>query len=68
MNVGSKTWTRGIEVTIISEPYELYGGMWQDAQDENGKVWTIATKEQRTKNAAAKKIEWKRQQEAFARL
>ena len=68
MKVGDKIWTRGIEITITTEPYSLYGGMWQDGIDENGQTHTIPTQEQVKDNTKRDKAEWKSQQAAFSRL
>ena len=68
MNIGDKTYTKGIEITITTEPYELYGGMWQDGIDECGKVYTVATEAQRALDTARAQAEWKEQQAGFARL
>jgi len=68
MEIDTNTFTRGIEITITTEPYELYGGMWQDGVDENGKVYTIKTEAQRNADDAKAQAEWKEQQAGFARL
>lgn len=67
-SIGDKTWFKGDEITITSEPYELYGGIWQDGITENGKTVTVATPDQRKVNAKAKKHDWKVQQKQFAKL
>lgn len=68
MQIGQKTYTRGIEITITTEPYELYGGTWQDGTDANGKTHTIPTREQRQANAKESQTQWQEQQAGFARL
>jgi len=52
MEIGSKTFTRGNEITITTEPYELYGIMWQDGVDGNGKTYTVKTEAQRNADTA----------------
>ncbi len=68
MEIGTTTYTMGIEITISTEPYELYGAMWQDGVDENGKTWTIKTNAQRKADTAKVQAEWKEQQAGFSRL
>lgn len=43
--IGEKVWFKGDEYAVISEPYLLYGGWFQDATAEDGKVVTIKAKE-----------------------
>lgn len=66
--IGDKTWFRGDELTITTEPYELYGGVFQDGITASGKTVTVATPVQRDLNAKAKRDEWKSQQQQFAKL
>lgn len=65
---GDKTWSRGDEVTITTDPYELHGSMWQDAITDGGKKVTIPTKEQANDNVEKKKAAYSAQQEEFRRL
>jgi hypothetical protein len=39
--VGEKMWFKGDEVTISGEPYNLYGGTWQDGKTADGKTVTV---------------------------
>lgn len=68
MKIGEKTWFRGDEVTITSEPYTLHGGTFQDAVTETGKKVTVATKAQQAANAKAAQDAWKAQQDEFRGL
>ncbi len=68
MKIGEKTWFRGNEITITTEPYELYGGRWQDGIDEIGKTVSVVAPAQCKVNAEKVKAEHKEQQAGFARL
>jgi len=68
VKIGDKAWTRGIELTITSEPYELHGAIWQDAIDENGKTYTVISNEQREKNVASARREHAEMQAGFRKL
>jgi hypothetical protein len=68
MKIGEKTWHKGDEVTITSEPYMLYGGWFQDAVTECGKTVSLATKDQREATAQRAIDERKAQQEDFKKL
>ena len=68
MNIGDKKWHAGDEVTITSEPYNLYGGEWQDAVTDSGKTITIATERHVQANVDRNRADWKDQQSQFARL
>ena len=43
--IGEELWFMGYEVKVISEPYILYGGLFQDVKRKDGKVQTIIVKE-----------------------
>lgn len=45
--IGTKVYFRGDEVTITSEPFQLYGGEFMEAVTEDGKKVTVATDAQR---------------------
>jgi hypothetical protein len=66
--IGAKVWHSGDEVTIISGPYVLHGGQFQDAITENGKTITIATPEQQSRNAEQSRNAWIEQQSQFRKL
>jgi len=66
--IDEKTYTQGNEITITTEPYELYGGWWQDGVDEAGKKYTVMAPEQRAKDIQRSRREWKEQQAGFKRL
>lgn len=66
--IGAKVWSNGNELTVTSAPYTMHGASFQDAVDANGKTFSILTKDQAAKNVAAKKAEWKDQQDQFRRL
>lgn len=68
MKIGDKTWFKGNEITITTEPYELYGGWWQDGVDETGKPVSVVSPTQRKANTEKAKAEHKEQQAGFARL
>jgi len=67
-NVGEKVWHQGDEVTIITKPYEMYGGFFQDAEIETGKVISIATPDQVINNIQKDLDGRKDMQEGFRRL
>ena len=66
--IGSKIWSKGDEVTIITDPYMMYGGWFQDAEKENGVVVSIVTPEQRNADVKKSQDEWKAQQAQFKKL
>jgi hypothetical protein len=66
--IDTKVWHKGDEVTIISDSYVLHGGEFQDAMTETGKVITIATPEQQSRNAGRSRTEWNEQQSQFRKL
>ena len=67
--IGDKVWFRGDEVTITTEPYCMFGAMWQDGiTTECGKLVSVKTPGQRAADAARKQAEWREQQDAFKRL
>jgi len=66
--IGSKVWHAGDEVTITTEPYTLYGGMFQDAIKKDGSTITLATHEQHTKNVNSVRGSWSQQQAEFRSL
>lgn len=66
--LGKIIYRNGDRLQIVGEPYELFGYWWQDATDENGKVFAVPTPEQQAKNEDNKRREWKEQQEGFSRL
>ena len=68
MAIGDKTFFRGNEVTVTSEPYKLYGGWFVDCIDNNGEKVTVATKEQRQADASTEINNWKNQQAQFRKL
>jgi len=68
MEIGTQTFTRGTEITITTNPYLLYGGMFQDGVDSNGRVFTVATPAQIEKNISESRKEWKTQQQGFRRI
>ena len=68
MNIGDRTYFRGNEITIITEPYELYGGWWQDGIDSTDKTYCVPSLAQREVNVKKAHAERKEQQAGFARL
>jgi hypothetical protein len=66
--VGSKVWSGGDEVTIVSEPYTLHGGEWQDGKSKSGKTVTIPTPAYKQKRIEQSKREHESMQEGFKRL
>lgn len=68
MEIGTKTWFKGEELTITSAPYSLYGGMWQDGVTSTGKTVTIPTPEQHKENTKSKQHAWSEQQRQFSKL
>ena len=67
-SIGERIWKRGEEITITTLPYQKHGGWWQDGQQEDGKVVTVVTPEQDSRNVAEKKAQWTAQQAAFSQL
>jgi len=68
MKIGEKTWFKGDEVTVISEPYIMFGGEFQDCITGVGKTVSVVTPKQKEHDAATAQNEWKDQQEQFGRL
>jgi len=66
--VGEKVWHQGDEVTIITKPYKMYGGFFQDAKVETGKVISIATPDQVINNIQKDLANRKATQEGFRKL
>jgi hypothetical protein len=66
--VGAKIWYNGDEVTITTKPYDLYGGEFQDAVTDLGKIVRIRTPRDKDKQVKADQDKWHEQQEAFSRL
>lgn len=66
--IGDETHFKGDKVTITSEPYELYGGMWQDAETEDGKKVTLPTPGERSKQVKDNHDAWQQQQGEFRGL
>ena len=66
--IGETAWFKGEPVTVTTEPYKLYGGMWQDAKRQDGKTVMLPTPGQVRDNARQNQENWKRQQAAFRRL
>ena len=67
-DIGAKIWHAGDEVTISSEPFEMFESMWQYGQTEYGSKVQVLTPEQREKNKNAAMSEWREQQAQFANL
>jgi hypothetical protein len=62
------TW-QGDEYTITSEPYILYGGVWQDAaRESDGKTITVPEPESKNRQDLRLLNAYRSEQEAFARL
>ena len=66
--VGTKTFFKGTEITITTEPYELYGGFFQDGIDDAGKIITVATPGQIEKDVKKERKQWNEQQAAFSAM
>jgi hypothetical protein len=62
--IGDKVWHSGDELTITTEPYDLYGGEFQDAVTEDGKTVTIATPKQRDDNVKRSESDRKKRADA----
>lgn len=67
-NIGTKVWHKGDEVTIISDPYVVHGGLFQDVTTEAGKIVTIATPKQQQTTVEQHRKEWNEQQAQFRKL
>jgi len=68
MEIGEQTYSRGEKVTVTTEPFELHGGMFQNAVDDNGKVYTLMVTESLEEHAKMKRQEWLDRQAGFSRL
>lgn len=68
MNIGDKTWFKGDEVTITTDPYPMYGGMWCDAVTDSGETVSIVTEDQQAMNLNRQRTEHKTMQDQFRRL
>jgi len=66
--IGEKVWHAGEQLTITSEPIELYGGLWQDSVNRFGKVCTLPAPESREADTKRRDEADRQQREAFARL
>lgn len=66
--VGEKTWFRGDEVTITSEPYELSGGEFQDAVRDDGKKVSVVTPRYEQARINKNRLDWQQQQDDFKKL
>lgn len=66
--IGHKIWSRGEEATITTEPYEMHGGQWQDAETESGKTVTVPTPEYKDACGRQLKADWREQQRQFRNL
>lgn len=67
--IGEVIWFKGDEVEIITEPFELYGALWQDAIVlETGKRVTVRAPDQVAARAEKAKAEWREQQAGFRRI
>jgi len=66
--IGQKTFSRGDEITITTEAYELYGGWWQDGIDEHGKTVTLPSPEYVANRVTGSQAKYKAQQATFSRL
>jgi len=66
--IGQKTFSRGDEITITTEAYELYGGLWQDGTDEHGKTVTLPVPEYVANRVAESQAKYKAQQATFSRI
>ncbi len=66
--IGDKTWFKGNEITITTEPYELYGGMWQDGIDKDGKTFCVLAPEQQEIEVAKRQEDHRQQQASFSEL
>jgi hypothetical protein len=67
-SIGSKVWFKGDEVTVTTNAYSLYGGVFQDAIDAAGNIVTLATPEHIEDSVNKQREDWKNQQEQFRRL
>jgi len=66
--IGDKVWFKGDEFTITSNPYQLYGKMFHDGIDANGKTRAMLTPDQVKENDAETKRVWREQQAGFRRV
>lgn len=66
--INETTYFKGDPVTVTSEPFELHGGWWQNAQTEDGKVIMIKAPEQREIDTLNNQAAWQNQQAGFRRL
>lgn len=66
--LGHKLWHRGDEVTVTSNPYPLFGGMFQDATTEEGRVVQVVPPAEQSRLSERNRREWREQQEGFRRL
>jgi len=66
--VGDRVWLRGDQVTITSDPYELYGKQFVNVVDANGKQLIMMTPAQVAENITAARRVWVEQQAGFKRL
>ena len=66
--IGDKTYFKGDEVTITSDPYEYRGGEWHDAITESGKKVVVASRAHVSRNVLESRERWRRMQADFRKL
>jgi len=66
--IGDTTWFAGVEYTITTEPYILYGGEFVDGVAADGTVKTMPTDAQMVASADRSKAEFRTAQDGFATL
>ena len=66
--IGATVWHNGDPVTITSEPYEVAGGMWQDARRPDGRMMLIQTPAEQARRREQRAAERQREREGAARL
>lgn len=66
--IGSKVFHNGTEITITTEPYEKYGGQFQDGTDSTGKARCVVAPAQAAANVARDHRDRAEMQAGFSRL
>ena len=66
--IGEKTWFKGDEVTVTTEPYVLNNHQWQDAVNGKGDTVTLATPLQKRVNLNNAQMIYSQSQIAFSNL
>ena len=67
--IGEVVWRKGEEVTITTQPFDLFGGWWQDGiSSETGKTVCVPTQENVAARSEKQRADHAAMQAGFHRL